>query len=201
MVTKILWLISGLIGAKILNEVAYYLTNSGPGNIVLESFLSAAPGTLFLVFCAAKGTLLFGALKKVPLKTLGRIYKALIILIVLLFITDVTYYFANSTNKKYNLSSEAVANKTVIAHNSDPCANQVGDGYFYRFKININNNTVLKEIHYSDSSGDHVTVEAYQNCNIADAKNWICNSPIKKYMVEGKFYIDWSDGTKELCVK
>ena len=197
---KILWLIAGATGLKIVNEIGYFLLPR-EGVVFWKAFLPAFTGCLVLAFCLVKGDIFFEYSKNLGTKKLNQTYKVLIASFAISMVFMVTYYFANSKNKNYNLSSKTAENKTVIINNLDPCANQVGAGYFYRFKININNNTVLKEIHYSDNSGDHVIPEAYQNCNIADAKNWICNSPIKKYMVDGRFYIDWSDGAKELCVK
>ena len=107
------------------------------------------------------------------------------------------YFFLATSQNPIPLNK---LNSLKSATTSEVCSD--GSLPFVRFKINVDKNVVIREIHSDDGSGkDTVSSEAYRNCQVVDRLNWICGDSPKKYMVDGKFYIDWPDGTVEMCVK
>jgi hypothetical protein len=198
MLKKISWLIAGLISLKIVNEIGYILINvSGEGVVVWKAFLPALTGCLLLGFCLLKGDVFFEYSKKLGTKKLNRIYKVLITSFCISMLFMVAYFFLATSQSPITLNK---LNPLKSALSSEACSNESLP--FYRFKINEDKNVVIREIHADNGSGkDTVFSEAYKNCQVVDRLNWICGDSPKKYMVDGKFYIDWPDGTKEICVK
>jgi hypothetical protein len=197
MIKKILWLVIGGIGAKIFNDLCYSLLNTpGEGVVVWKAFFGAIPATLFLVFCAIKGNIFYDYQGKLGTK-LKQTYKFLIIIFGLLMLCMMTYFFLATSQSPITSNK---LNPLKSATTSEACSDESLP--FYRFKINEDKNVVIREIHADNGSGkDTIFSEAYKNCQVVDRLNWICGDSPKKYMVDGKFYIDWPDGTKEVCVK
>lgn len=197
MIKKILWLVIGGIGAKFFNDLCYSLLNTpGEGVVVWKAFFGAIPATLFLVFCAIKGNIFYDYQGKLGTK-LKQTYKFLIIIFGLLMLCMMTYFFLATSQSPITSNK---LNPLKSATTSEACSDESLP--FYRFKINEDKNVVIREIHADNGSGkDTIFSEAYKNCQVVDRLNWICGDSPKKYMVDGKFYIDWPDGTKEVCVK
>ena len=209
MIKKFLWLIAGFVGLKLVNEIGYILINvPGEGVIFCKALMPALAGSLLLGLCLVKGDVFFEYSKKLGTNKLNQTYKILLVSLGISIFFMVAYYFANSENKiskleSPNISSTVEENKSNDIKNtitSEVCSGQ--DFGFYRFKVNVNKNVVLREIHAKDNSDKYdVSSEAYKNCQVVDRLNWVCGDSPKKYMVDGRFYIDWPDGTKEICVK
>ena len=198
MLKKILWLIAGIVGLKLVNEIGYILINvPGEGIVVWKAFLPALTGSLLLGFCLVKGDLFFEYSKKLGIKKLNQTYKILIVSFGISMLFMAAYFFL-ATSQSPITSNKLNSLKSTTT--SEACSNEALP--FYRFKINEDKNVVIREIHADNGSGkDTIFSEVYKNCQVVDRLNWICGDSPKKYMVDGKFYIDWPDGTKEICVK
>jgi hypothetical protein len=198
MFKKILWLMAGVLGLQVINEIGYILINvSGEGIVLWKAYLPALTGCLLLGFCLLKGDVFFEYSKKLGTKKFNRIYKVLIVSFGISMLFMVAYFFLATSQSPITLNK---LKPLKSASSSEACSN--ASLPFYRFKINEDKNVVIREIHADNGSGkDTVLSEAYKNCQVVDRLNWICGDSPKKYMTDGKFYIDWPDGTKEICVK
>lgn len=199
MIKKTVWLILGIVGFQATNEIGFILMNtSGAGINIWKGYLPSFTGALVLGLCLLKGNVFFEYDKKLEIKKLNTIYKFLFLIFILLVLFMAASFFLTNSQKPSNINKskfqESAADSKVCKDKYIP---------FYKFKVNVDKNIVISEIYaHNRIKIEIVSSQIYKNCGVVDQFNWVCmDSQEKKYMSDGKFYIEFTDGTMEMCVR
>jgi len=199
MIKKILWLIAGIVGLKIVNEIGYILINvSGEGVILWKAILPALTGSLLLGFCLVKGNLFYDY-SKFGTKKVKQIYKIISVSFGISMVFMVSYYFANSTaaSPKIFGSTKSVSILRCDSYSdASSCAGSCKkiNQLEFDFKIDKTRNIVLKTA-YEDNK--ILQQKALEKCVVVDESNWICAdttvrdrffSEVRESMNNGKYY-------------
>ena len=123
-------------------------------------------------------------------------------LIVIVILVGLYYFISPYQNlgeetKKYIYK----CNDKISARSCDETCSQVDELWFNIYKVNIKNNTVIKNLYFKNTL---TNTAAYDDCKVVDESNWICtlkNKSYKTIMTDGKTYLDGSTGLDKMCEK
>jgi hypothetical protein len=176
MLKKILWLIAGFVGLKLVNEIGYILINvPGEGVVLWKAILPALTGSLLLGFCLVKGNLFYDY-SKFGTKKVKQIYKIISVSFGISICFMAAYYFITPL-KPSNISNFKIGS-SVSSY--EEC---MSDGKVGRTTIELGLLKNFCENKFPDLKKLFNKLDASLVCRALDTSGVVLNIVIKEDLV------------------